>query len=333
MIFKFYERTIAEGKNFLIFAILFAVVFRLIYYFNSGVVIPVVDHGGYLWQPIASFFADPIYSLLGSSFILVMIGAFIHFVNTKHAYIRRRTLLPPAITALLFSCTPALVAMSPYYIAALCMVLVVSVLFEAYNTGFKQGAAFKATFYLTLGSLFAPILLIYLPILWICLMRVRSFNFKSFLASIFAVVILYVPAFSYFFLVGEVDVFLKPFVEFGTIDWSLMPVLEYDAMHYVLLGSFVLLFLMVFMDNSINSFKDKIRVRTFSAVLTIIVLFSLLCTLLINFESQTTLYIALALGAFQLAHFFSLAQKKITAIVFLICLIFLIVISILSLSY
>lgn len=330
MIFRFYDRTVAEGKNFLIFAVILAVVIRLVYYLHADIAIPVVHEGGYLWDPLATFFSNRLYSLLGSSVMIALLSGTLYYINAKHAFIRRRTMLPSAIVVLLFSCSPTFVAMSPYYIAAFCMVLIVNTLFEAQTVAAKQWAAYKITFYLALGSLFAPILLIYLPILWICLIRVRSFNFKALLASLFAVFILYLPTFSYFFFVDDLDQFIKPFIDFANIDWTVSPIFSYSLLQLILLGAYVILFFMVVVDNSINSYKDKIRVRTFLAVLSIIILFSLLCTVFLNFECQSTLYIALVLGALQLAHFFSLAEKRITAIIFLIYFIFLVVVSILS---
>lgn len=332
MIFKFYDRTVAEGRSFLIFAILFAVVIRFVDYFHSDIVIMTVAGEGYFWKPLAPFFSNPLYSLLGSSVMVALIAGSVHYVNIKHAFIRRRTLLPPAVAILLFSCIPSELAMSPYYIAALCMVLIVNALFEAHSFGYRQGSAYKVTFYLTLGSLFAPILLLYLPILWICLMRVRSFSFKSFLASIFSLLVLYIPVFSYFFLTENIEGFLKPFIKLSNIDWSILPVLQYSILQYVILGVLALLFLMILIDNSVNSFKDKIRVRVFSAVLTIIVLFSFLCTLLLNIDTETTLFTGLAVGALQIAHFFSLAQKKVTAVIFLVCFLTLIAVSLLPFS-
>lgn len=324
MFLKLYDRIVAEGKTFLVFAILFAIVIRLIYYISSPNTVTLLSGSGYLWFPLEPIFSITVYSLLASSVMVALIAGAVNHVNTKHAYIRRRTLLPPAVAILLFSCMPSAFIMSSGYIAALIMVMITNMIFKAYNWSGKQISAYEVVFYLALGSFFAPILLIYLPVIWICLICVRNFNFKSFLASLFSIFILYVPAFSYFYFTQNIQGFLKPYTDLFAVDWSSLPVLDYSPYQFICLGTLVFLFLLIWTDNSVNSFKDKIRIRNLSSALTSLTLFSFLCALFLNIEPQTTFYIGLAVGSLQIAHFFSLTQKKITAILFLLYFLFLV---------
>lgn len=323
---KFYDRNVAEGKGFLFFSIFFAVFIRLIYYFHADSSI-VVDEGGYLWMPFISIFSNSLYSLLASAIMLVLIAVVVNQVNTEHAFIRRRTLLPSAIVILLFSCMPSELAMSPYYIAALSMMLIIGALFEANANNFSQSSACKITFHLALGSLFAPLLILYLPIIWICMMRVRCLSIKAFFASVFTAVLVYVPTFSFFLFTNNLAEFYRPFDSILNADLQSLPILDYSVSQFVVLGMLIGLYLIIMIDNSINSFKDKIRVRTFSAVLTIIVFFSLLLTILFRVDSETTLFIGLAAGSLQIAHFFSLAEKKIVKLLFVAYLLILLVFS------
>lgn len=321
---KFYNRHIAEGKSFLIFSTFFAVLVRLIYFFHLDVSTISVDEGGVLWTPLADLFSNPLYSLIASALMLIAIAAVVNYINAQHVFIRRRTLLPSAIVILLFSCMPSELMMSPYYIGALSMVIIIGALFESHSRSYKQLSACKITFHLMLGSLFAPILLLYLPVIWICMARVRSLSIKAFFASVFTVLIVYIPVFSFFLFTNNLDEFYRPFLVVSDVNWALLPVLEYNTIEFVLLGVLLSLYVLILLDNSVNSFKDKIRVRVFSATITIIVFFSFLFTLLLNIDSATTLFIGLAAGALQVGHFFSLAEKKITRFLFLGYLFFLI---------
>ncbi len=321
---KFYDRHIAEGKSFLIFSTFFAVLVRLIYFFHLDASTIPVDEGGVLWTPLAILFSNPLYSLIASALMLIAIASVVNYVNAQHVFIRKRTLLPSAIVILLFSCMPSELTMSPYYIGALSMVVIIGALFESHSANYKQLSACKITFHLMLGSLFAPILLLYLPVVWVCMARVRSLSLKGFLASIFTVVIVYVPVFSYFLFTNNLDEFYRPFLVLANVDWTTLPVLDYSPVQFTLLGVVLLLYVLILLDNSVNSFKDKIRVRVFSAAVTIIVFFSFVFTLLLNIDSATTLFIGLAAGALQVGHFFSLAEKKITRFLFFGYLFFLI---------
>lgn len=312
---KFYDRNVAEGKGFLFFAVFFAVLIRLVYYFHFDTSI-VVDEGGYLWAPLASILSNSLYSLLASAVMVVLIAIVINQVNTEHVFIRRRTLLPSAIVILLFSCMPSELAMSPYYIAALSMMLIIGALFEASANHFSQGSACKITFHLALGSLFAPLLILYLPVIWICMIRVRSLSVKAFLASVFTAALVYLPTYCYFLFTDNLTEFYRPFDNIFYADLDLLPILKYGVSDFVLLGLLLGLYLIIMIDNSINGFKDKIRVRTFSTVLTIIIFFSFLFTILLNVDSETATFIGLAAGALQVAHFFSLAEKKVVKILF-----------------
>lgn len=316
---KFYDRIVAEGKGFLFFSIFFAVLIRLVYYFSSDTSI-VVDEGGYLWIPLIPIFSNSLYSLLASAAMVVLIAIVINQVNAEYAFIRRRTLLPSGVVILLFSCIPSEIVMSPYYIAALSMILIIGALFEASTSNFTQGSACKVAFYLAFGSLFAPLLILYFPIIWICMARVRGLSIKAFLASVFTAALIYIPTYCFFLFTNSFSEFYQPIDRVLSADFHLLPILEYSLSRLILLGMLLVLYLIIIIDNSINSFKDKIRVRTFSAVLTIIVSFSLLATLLLNVDSETPLFIGLAVGSLQIAHFFSLAEKKIVKILFLVYL-------------
>lgn len=313
---KFYDRHIVEGKGFLIFSVLFAVLVRFVYFFHLDASTIPVDEGGVLWMPLVDFFSNPLYSLVASALMLIVIASVVNYVNAQHVFIRKRTLLPSAIVILSFSCMPSDLAMSPYYVGALSMVAIIGALFESHSASYMQLSACKITFFLILGSLFIPILLLYLPVVWICMARIRGLSIKAFLASVFSVAIVYIPIYSYFLFTNNLDAFYRPFLAITNVDWASLPVLGYNTIQFVLLGTLLILYVLILLNNSVNSFKDKIRVRIFSATVTIIVLFSLVFTLLLNIDSATTLFIGLAAGSLQVGHFFSLAEKKATKILF-----------------
>ena len=65
------------------------------------------------------------------------------------------------------------------YIGVLFMLFTVSILFASYNHSERSVAAFKIAFMLSLGSLFTPLLLLFVPLTWIALVIMRCFSFRS----------------------------------------------------------------------------------------------------------------------------------------------------------
>lgn len=324
----FYKKQIAEGKGFLVFAIIIAILIRCIHFFKFEGQTLQIENGGPLWLPFASFFQNPLYSLLCSTLFTLIIAFLINLVNTQYALIRTKTLLPMGLVIILFSFLPNQLIMSPAYIGTVAMLMSLNALFSTHGEEYNQTIVFKASFYLALGALFSPLLLFYLPVLWICFIRIRSFGFKAFLASLFSVIVLYVPVFSFFFFIEKsINIPIEPLISYlSSNDWSLMPVLSYELLDYITLGVVAILVTSILLNNSVNGFKDKIKIRIFLAVLSIICIFSILCVLLLNTNSFLPLYLALATGSLLIAHLFALTSSKLMPYTFYILLIFICII-------
>lgn len=323
---RFYKKNIAEGSGILIYSILFAIAIRLVYLFGLDP-IAAVSSSGYLWKPISSLFKEPYVSLLASSIVTVVLALLASHINTKHLLIRSKSLLPPTIIILLFSCHPSFIVMSGAYVSALLVLIIINMLFSAYHSEQKQYASFKTSFVLALASLFAPVSLIYLPLLWIALGIMRCFGFKSFLASLLGVFIIYFPAFSFYYLTDSLDMFLSPFVSMDPVKMGDFAFFRYHVFQWVMLVFFMVLMIMVIIDNYLNRHKDKIKIRAYINLLLVFSIFSLLAFLFLNLDSLVHLYICLAITSLLLAHFFALAEQKITVLLFYLSLTFYTVIS------
>lgn len=258
---RFYKSHIAEGKGFLIISIIFAVCMRIAFVVSSNAM-PSNMEGGYLWQLLDFFSGNPLYSLAGSSIIVSAMAVLTAHINTDFVLIRRRTLLPPAIIILLFSCHPSLVWISPAYIGVLFMLFTVSILFASYNHSERSVAAFKIVFMLSLGSLFTPLLLLFVPLTWIALVIMRCFSFRSLLASFLGAFIVYFPTFSFYLLTDNLNEFLSPFLHYSSSQQLVMfPFLRFDIAIWASL-IFIILFLSIIIgDNFLNRHKDKIKIR------------------------------------------------------------------------
>lgn len=323
MILKAYKKNIAEGKGILVFSLLFAIVIRFLYHILLQSYSPAAAtaQDGYLWNYIAPLFEDELLSLASSSLFTLSIAITITYINNKFNLIRVRTWLPLALCLLLFSCHPLFNSMSPAYISSIFVLITISIALAAYNGKYKQGAAFRCSFTLTLGSLFSPILLLYIPVFWIVLGILRCFNFKSLLTSIFSIFIIYFPIFSIYVYAENIDLFLAPFLAVNLDTLSNFPILSLTYIEYGILGFSIIMLCIILTDNYINHYKDKIRIRAYLGALTLIIVFAGLLFILFNINSSTNLYIALTASTFLLSHFYALVEKKGTVFLFYFSLI------------
>jgi hypothetical protein len=326
-VLRFYKNNIAEGKAILIFSIVLAVAARLVFYLSAGASsVPVSD--GYLWAPLTLLLQNPMLSLIGSSAAVAGLAILASHINTAHVLIRRRSVLPPAFILLFFSCHPAFMQLSPALLAALLVLYVISTLFATYNTNEKPVTACRVSFMLSLGSLFAPVLLVYIPFAWIMLAIMRSFNFKSLFASVFGFFIIYFPAFSFYLFTDDLSAFYKPFLSVYTLDS--FPFFRFDTISWGMLIFFVIFLGIIIGNNYIDRHKDKIRVRAFLFLLSFITILAILFFLFLNISPDVNLYVAIGTGTLLLAHFFALIERRSGVILFYIFMLLYFLVYILS---
>ncbi|NDV77895.1 hypothetical protein [Dysgonomonas sp. 511] len=325
---KSYKNNVVEGKGILIFSIVFTLLIRVLYYFNvEQLFIPVTGVDGYLWDYIAPWVKSPLIAILGSCLLTAGLAFLAAHINTKYVLIRRRTLLPAAIMILVSNTNSAFILISPEHICGLMFFYVIAILFASYNTPDKQIYAFRSSFILALGSLFTPSMFIYIPLLWIYLGIMRSFNFRAFLASILSIVVIYVPVFSLFYFFGSVDDFTRPFILLQSVPFGELPFLNFTTFDWVVFVFSTALLVIILIDNYIHRHKDKIKIRMYLLLLDFIIISAATLFIFVNMNVLLNLYIILTAGALLLAHYFALAEQKATVLLFYASLILLVAVS------
>jgi hypothetical protein len=286
--------------------------------------IGILEHNAepsYLWGIFAPFFTNPYISLAGSSLFVGGIAFLASHINTEHVLIRNKSFLVPSVILLMFSCQPSFISMSAEYVALFLFLSIIGILFASYQGEHPQSVAFRCSFMLTLGSLFVPVSLIYLPVLWIAFIIIRSFNIKSLLASISGVIIIYFPVFSYYLFIGNLDAFYLPLQSLIHNMFEL-PFAGYNTKNWILLSGVILLLAVIIGDDYINRHKDKIKVRSYLSLLLFLTVTSFLLFLFSNTGSYLHLFITMLCGGFLISHFFALVEKVTSVLLFLIVLIF-----------
>lgn len=323
---RFYSRHIASGSGILFFSIFFAAIIRTLYFMNFGVN-QASSEDSLLWRYLTPLFENPYISFVCNTILVGVLAFLASLIDTKHLLIRQKTYLPASFIILLFSIHPSFIGMSGEFISAFMAIAMLSMLFSSYNTYKKQHATFEISFVLAIAGLFSTAFLFYLPVLWISLAIMRSFNFRASLASLLGIFIVYFPVCSYFLLTDSLNVFMAPIDRIYTLTLNPLPLLNYEIKEWIILGFSLLLLLITIIDNYLNRHKDKIRVRNYFNLLMLLSIVALISFVLISINPTLHLFIGLIAGAFILSHFFALVESKAGSILFYIFLLSYIVIS------
>lgn len=160
-----------------------------------------------LYQPIAWLVGKNILlSHITALFFTILLAFLILKLNIQYAFIKSRTLLPPAIFILISSGMPALHAMHPVYPAALFLILAIDRIFNSFDKEIIHSNAFDAGIFLALGSLFYLNLIFLFPILWFGFIIIKpKVNWREYILSTLGFLLPWLGAFVYYMIAGQQD--------------------------------------------------------------------------------------------------------------------------------
>ncbi len=318
-----FQKSISRGEGFLIFSLLLAICVRIGYYFyNEDQISYTYTHSGYLWDIIEPYLHDSLYSLIASSVLVIIIAIMVTVINVKYIIIRERTLLPAGFVLVLFSSHPVFLTINPYYIGILFFLWAMSAMFDAYQIRTSAFACAHICFTLALGSLFVSSLLWFYFIFLIGFSTMRILNMKSFIASLFSFLVLYVPIFTFYLYTENLDAFFKPFSEMTLDAISKIPLISFDAVDIVFVGFGIFVFIAMSINNYMNRHKDRIKTREYILFFSLLVIVTFLLYILLNIQSLMAIYVCFIGFCFLQAHYFALVRNNFSLLLFILCVAF-----------
>ena len=134
----------------------------------------------------------------------ILLAFLILKLNVQYTFIRIRSVLPPTLFVLITSGMPDLHAMHPVYPAALCLVLTIDRIFNAYDKEIIHSNAFDAGIYLAIGSLFYLNLVFFFPLLWFGFIILKpKVNWREYFLTTIGFVLPWLAALAYYFIAGK----------------------------------------------------------------------------------------------------------------------------------
>ncbi|MDR1809898.1 MAG: hypothetical protein LBR34_05795 [Prevotella sp.] len=255
-------------------------------------------------------FENPYALFLCSTALTVLIALQLAYLNDKYALIRGKTSLPYVFALLLLSVFPDSVYCISPYVGIIVVLSATHVLFVSYHQARAARQAFYIGFLLGAAGLVFHGLLFYLILFWLGFSMMRSFGFKAFLASLFALGMVCWLKLSYMAYMQGTDCLPEKFA-YGWSDfddWGFLAVEKVKSAALAAIYAFAVL--VVLADSFVNKFNDKMQVRTNLSFLNRLLLFSLALYLFHIQYKSINLIIALVISGFILAHFFALANRR-----------------------
>jgi hypothetical protein len=263
---------------------------------------------GFVWQYFAPYFANPETSFVVGTIFVFLIAILIAHLNNRFSLIRTRTNLPFIVPLFLFSLHPYFLAMSADYVAIMLLLIALSSLFSSYQQPDTQLFSFRSAILIGVAGLFQIYALILLPVWWRGEVSMRGVQVKSFFTSIFGVLLVYLSVFSIYFLYGNVEEFVAPFLNFNRISVHEIPYFTPAkwigvAFVFVLFGLYMLLSLNI---------SSRVKVLTLSATKFVIWVIALFLILQVIYWNETMFFMSMsiAFASYLVAFYHSIAISK-----------------------
>ncbi|MDD3080193.1 MAG: hypothetical protein PHH37_13995 [Paludibacter sp.] len=118
-------------------------------------------------------------------------------LNNRFTIIRNRTFLPVLIYLILVSMWSEIHIVVCAHLAATMLLISLFVFFDMYRNANASEQAFLGSLLIAVASVFAPVLLLLIPVCWLGFMRFYSFSLRTWLASLFGALVPWVFYFAY----------------------------------------------------------------------------------------------------------------------------------------
>ncbi len=261
--------------------------------------------------------------LLG--FILyAVIGYFLIEINNVFGIIRMRASVQTSLYFLLITACPAMHLLYPGDIASVSFLLSLYFLFKSYHQHRSSGCLFYSFMFMSVGTMFFPQLIYFVP-LWLAgAIKFQSLNPRSFCATLIGFSFPYWFLFGHAFFYQNMELFYAPFremVNFRPIDFqSQMPLWE-----VVTLGYLFILYVGSAIHYMRKGYQDKIQSRSYIDYLLILTFYILVFILLQPGQGMNLFPLLLISTSILTAHLFVLTKTKASNIFFICSMVGLIV--------
>lgn len=273
---------------------------------TSTLTLPFVVVSAVCVWALQSYTSLPLWCGLG--IVLALTYILMEWVNRNQLLRIRSRMVSSSFLALVVA-SPFVHEASFFWVPPVCLVVSYILLGASYQQARPEGKIFYAFAFLTIGTLFFPLLIFLAPVFYISMLtQLRCFTWRTFTAGMFGMVVPLLFAGAWFVAQGremEIVTLLQPWLRWSLPDYAAVPAWQYVNCGFM--GFQIFLGLLHYYR---TNFNDKIRVRM-SYYLTMLVEVVLITALCLYPAYFAWLYPLLLLNsAPMIGHYWALARGR-----------------------
>jgi len=276
---------------------------------NRTVELPVYRDMPFYNLVFGNLYLHPLLSGLLALAIMVIIAIMLVRLNIRFFLIEERSYMPATFFLLIASSDPAMHHVSPVLAGSLFFMIVLTMLFSAYNAEKNSLAFFNASLVLALGIMFYGKLIWFIPLFWIIVATIRQPAWRELNYPLLAIAILALFLFTWYLFIPDSPRHFRMISDSLRIEGSLQRI-SYSWMTFLSYLFFVILLASLFLLQRFH-FR-KIYVRNFYQALFFTFIYIVLVFVLVSgFDYKTLIPAAIPLS-YLLSNYFHTRKNRIT---------------------
>lgn len=315
-----YKSYFVESRLISIVISVVVIVLRVLIFLRKGLPDFQVKDTGFVWSHLEqSLLRNPIMSFVLSTTSIFIVSYLISELNIRYGVIRTRTSMPFYWPLIFFSVHPFFLKMTPDFVALIFVLWSLFPLLASYQYHRSHRFAFQFATLISIAGVFQIYALLLLPLWLIGLSTLGGVNFRSFIASIFGVILVFWIVFALYVFGDNIVGFTEPFKHFSNIyDFTQTP--EFSVPQWGFIVMAILLIAVVFIADSKQIARDRSFTKKTLFFCISIIIFALLLQVLYLNQTLFWIYVTLAFFAIVVAHFYTSTISKTDIISFYLVL-------------
>ncbi len=246
--------------------------------------------------------------------LLVLTAFIIQRISDIEMLIRDRTRLPFMLFVLLMSTNAGLFPFREVSVVLLCLVFMIYELFNSYQLPEATGKFFNAGALIGIAGLFMPQVLWFVPLLWIGMYQFRSLSFRSFMASLIGLLIVYWFVLAWGVWKHDFSMFASLYSSLS--DFGFFSIVTSFQYYQIGVIGVVLLLILALFHIKIDAFSNSVRVRQMLFYLLNLSVWSLVLIFLYGKIVDSLLAILYLFGSVLIAYFLESMRNRLRFILY-----------------
>ena len=303
------KKSLSDWPNMIITITAGLLCWGLGYYHSLGYPLTVNDVVLPFWENVCAWPVSRVFYYVAGLLLIVLIAFVIQHISDVERLIEERTRLAFLFFFILTSTQTGLLAMSETTIVLVCLVFILYELFRAYQLPEATGTLFNVGVLIGFTGLWMPQILWLVPLLWIGMYQLQSLTFRSLMASLIGVLIIYWFVLAWCIWARDFSMFTSLYSSLTDFEFFFI----FRPFRYYHTGFIVIIFLLfvAFFYIKTDAISNRVRVRLLLSFLLNMSIWVLVLICLYGRNTDSFLAVLYLPVSVLMAYFFERIHKRI----------------------